>query len=167
MQNREIKHFFRNGNNMLNKGHTERDKDAPRHDIKIEKVLPPIEVISEYESLSPGSLEKAIHISQKEQNHRHEITQRALTINSIARITGQLFGVASFLSICFVVVKLAMLGMSQKAIYIATIYLTGAILISIFGIYAEKASRIKINRNYKNKNKGDFRKNTKSYKSHK
>jgi uncharacterized membrane protein len=161
MKDREIKHFFRNGNNMLNKGHVERDQNTLRQNIlsnvKIEKILPPIEVLSEYESLHPGSLEKAIFISQKEQDHRHEITQRALKTNAIARITGQLFAVASFLSACFMIVKLAMLGLVGKAVYIATIYIAGATLISIFGIYAEKASRIKINRSYKHKNKMDFR----------
>ncbi len=102
-------------------------------------------------------MKNIIYITQKEQDHRHEITQQALKINAIARITGQLFGLVSFLSACFIVVKLTMLGFTGKAIYIATIYIACAALISIFGIYAEKASRMRVNRNYKQKSKIDFR----------
>ena len=161
MQDREIKHFFRNENNMLNKGHLDREQNGNRsgvkYNIRIDKVLPPIEVISEYESLYPGTLEKALSIAQKEQEHRHKITHMNLKSNFRARVFGQVLNACSTAFICIVVIKFALMGLTQKAIAIAAMYMASVTLVSIFGIYCDKIFKSKgLRNNSKHKGKPDY-----------
>ncbi len=162
MQDREIKHYFRNEHNMLNKGHMEREqsgtKSSPKHNLRIDKVLPPIEVISEYEALYPGTLEHALSIAQKEQDYRHKTTHTILRINFIARVLGQMFGACSTIFVFLVVLKFAKMGFSYKALSLGGMYTASLTLVSIFGIYWDKVLKTKglrNNNNNKNKNKLD------------
>jgi uncharacterized membrane protein len=158
MKDREIKHFFRSATNVLNKGHLEQSTQETRNSIRIDKILPPIEVISEYEAIYPGTLEKALAIAQKEQEHRHKMNSRFLTSSSLTRVLGQLFGAFSVASVCFIVVKLCLIGLAQNALYVAIAYFTRVVLVSIFGFYSEKHGRMHRSARYKNKGDSSSRK---------
>lgn len=74
---KETKKFF--DTNHLNKGYTKvsTHKQAPSNNSgqghQYKHILPPMDIIAEYEELSPGILEKIVAIAQKEQNHRHSM----------------------------------------------------------------------------------------------
>lgn len=70
---KESKKFF--DNNRLNKGYSKvinfHQSDANLIRKKYRHVLPPIEMIEQYEELYPGTLQKLLDMAQLEQNHRH------------------------------------------------------------------------------------------------
>lgn len=77
MNMKETKKFF--DTNYLNKGYTKISTNKPARGKSggsnhlYKHILPPMDIISEYEELSPGILEKIVAMAQKEQNHRHSI----------------------------------------------------------------------------------------------
>jgi hypothetical protein len=91
---KESKKFF--DNNRLNKGYSRvvnfHQSDANLIRKKYRHVLPPIEMIEQYEELYPGTLERLLDMAQLEQNHRH--SRDLLEIEEQERATklGKMFG---------------------------------------------------------------------------
>ncbi len=94
---RERKKFF--VSNRLNKGYKKRF-DTELSDMETFKkqnahLLPPIEVIEQYESHYPGIFKKLIEMSQKEQQNRHSLAvleiENAAKMSSYGRIAGVLY----------------------------------------------------------------------------
>ena len=90
---KESKSFF--DNNRLNKGYKKvsniRQSDSNLIRKKYRHVLPPLDMMEEYEELNPGTFEKLLDMAEKEQNHRHSTD--LLTIEKYNRATrlGRIF----------------------------------------------------------------------------
>ncbi|ASX27677.1 hypothetical protein BA173_02030 [Rickettsia sp. MEAM1 (Bemisia tabaci)] len=109
---KETKSFFTK-NNRLNKGYAksfhsnEIDKNFYRK--KFEHILPPIDTVTEYENIYPGTLEKLVNMAQKEQAHKHEIELQNLKIKEkvakLTRICLTIFGIVAVLvfGICLII----------------------------------------------------------------
>lgn len=102
---RERKKFF--VNNRLNKGYKTRF-DTELSDVEAFKkqnvhLLPPIEVIEQYESHYPGIFKKLMEMSQKEQHNRHLLAaleiEKAAKMSSYGRIAGLLYIIIISLSV--------------------------------------------------------------------
>jgi len=101
---KEKKSFFTK-NNRLNKGYAkafnanEIDKNFYRK--KFEHILPPINLVTEYEDIYPGTLEKLVNMAQKEQAHKHDIELQNLKMQErvakLTRICLMIFGIFSLL----------------------------------------------------------------------
>jgi uncharacterized membrane protein len=97
---KESKNFFTN-NNRLNKGYSKvssiRESDGSFYRKKFEHVLPPVELMAEYENIYPGTLERIMNMAQKEQAHRHEIDLRNLKAHEntakVSKICALIFGI--------------------------------------------------------------------------
>lgn len=88
---KETKSFFIN-NNRLNKGYAKafkpRESDDSFYRKKFEHILPPIDVLTQYEDIHPGTLEKLVNMAQKEQIHKHELDLKNLKMRkNIAKLT--------------------------------------------------------------------------------
>lgn len=110
MNMKETKNFFTK-NNRLNKGYSKplnsREQDNNFYRKKFEHILPPIDVMSEYENIHPGTLEKLINMAQKEQTHRHalelknlEVQEKAIKVSNICALV---FGMFLLSSIIFLI----------------------------------------------------------------
>ncbi len=94
---KETKKFF--NNNRLNKGYNRtlnfKQSDAYMIRKKYQHVLPPIDMIEQYEDLNPGTLEQLLYMAEKEQNHRHSmellITEKYIRAMRIGRMSAFVF----------------------------------------------------------------------------
>lgn len=110
---KETKSFFTK-NNRLNKGYAKvfsvNELDNNFYHKKFEHILPPIDVVTQYEDIYPGTVEKLVNMAQKEQAHKHEIELQNLKIKEkvakLTRVCLTIFGIFSFLvlSICLTLV---------------------------------------------------------------
>lgn len=107
---KETKKFF--DNNRLNKGYT-RSSNYIQSDTSLfrqrnQNVLPPLEVMSAYEELNPGTLENLLDMAKREQNHRHTIELLALEKRSRSLKNSRLFFVVfvAIISITSVIMAL-------------------------------------------------------------
>lgn len=72
---KESKKYFEN--NRLNKGYSkisnykQNDLNQIRHQFK--HVLPPVDIMEEYEEMCPGTFAKLLDMAECEQNHRHSV----------------------------------------------------------------------------------------------
>lgn len=84
---KETKKFF--DTNRLNKGYSKtlanKQNDVEASSNRYRHVLPPIDIMAEYEEMSPGTTNKIFDMAQKEQNHRHSMD--LLNIEKHARAT--------------------------------------------------------------------------------
>ena len=91
---KESKKFF--DNNRLNKGYGKvinfHQSDANLILKKYRHVLPPIEMIEQYEELYPGTLQKLLDMAQLEQNHRHARDLLEIDGQDRAAKLGKMFG---------------------------------------------------------------------------
>lgn len=105
---KETKRFF-NKNNRLNKGYAKtfsvNESDNNFYRKKFEHILPPIDLISEYENIYPGTLKELMNMAQKEQAHKHAIDLKNLKtqerIAKLTRICLLIFGICLVVSIFF------------------------------------------------------------------
>lgn len=77
---KETKKYF--NTTRLNKGYLSyndrREDDVHIVKRKYQHILPPIDVVNEYENLYPGTLEKMIKIAQKEQMNTKDLAEREI-----------------------------------------------------------------------------------------
>lgn len=105
---KETKRFF-NKNNRLNKGYAKtfsvNESDNNFYRKKFEHILPPIDLINEYENIYPGTLQELMDMAQKEQAHKHAIDLKNLKtqerIAKLTRICLLIFGICLVVSIFF------------------------------------------------------------------
>jgi uncharacterized membrane protein len=103
---KESKKFF--DDNRLNKGYrTIRESVVkPNNDnnlyAKYKHVLPPLEIVEQYEESYPGAFEKLFNMAKKEQDHRHAMELLALNKHHNAANWGRfvvlILGAIAFLS---------------------------------------------------------------------
>lgn len=132
---REVKSFFIQ-DNSLNKGYTKLNDDENTYNKKLHQNMPPVDVISAYEKLYPGTLAKLLEALDKEQNHIHSRDNVVNKMQTKAFALGRLFGLLSILIIGYVVLSLASNGMLVGGLIFALIAFLG-----IFGVSFISAKR--------------------------
>ena len=134
---KEVKNFFTRGN-RLNKGYAKvhglKESDANNfYRKRFEHVLPPVDIMTEYEDIHPGTLEKLIAMAEKEQIHRHKL-DLAITDNQYrATKRGQNFALAAVGFICVATISLAIVSTGWNAIAFSTISFAIVALVSFVG----------------------------------
>ena len=165
---KETKKFFEN--NRLNRGYA-RIANTQKSDIAIMRerykyVLPPIDVIAEYEDLRPGTFNRLLNMAESEQHHRHASDLLALEKQDKATRLGRVCSLLFVALICATAIILSLLGSVISAISFAILAFLSTITLVSF-LYA-KAPAFKFlgnlgNRNEKNK---AFSKNQHRNKTH-
>jgi uncharacterized membrane protein len=136
---KESKKFF--DNNRLNKGYSRvinfYQSDANLIRKKYRHVLPPIEMIEQYEELYPGTLQRLLEMAQLEQNHRH--SRELLEIEEQGRATklGRMFGLGLVAIISLSAIILVTLGSTLIGVLFA---LCGFSCITIVSYLSSKAN---------------------------
>jgi uncharacterized membrane protein len=110
---KEIKTFFTK-DNRLNKGYSKisniRELDSSFYRKKFEHILPPIDLISEYENINPGTLAKLIDMAEQEQHHKHAIDLVNLENYNRAQKMGRIFALIFIGLICLTTICLTIFG---------------------------------------------------------
>ncbi len=125
---KESKSFFAS-NNRLNKGYLKvsnnpRDKDNSFYRKKFEHVMPPIDLMEEYENIYPGTLAKLIVMAEKEQIHRHQRDIKSIEVYESITKKGKLSAIIFMIMVCITTVVLAMLGHFMiTSIFIVSVFL--------------------------------------------
>ncbi len=111
---KESKSFFAN-NNRLNKGYSKvnnnpRETDNSFYRKKLEHVLPPIDLMEEYENLYPGTLAKLMAMAEKEQTHRHQMDIKSIEVYESITKKGRISAVIFMIMVCITTLVLSVLG---------------------------------------------------------
>lgn len=129
---KEVKTFFAS-DNRLNKGYARtanhQQSDTSLYRKKFEHILPPIDLISHYEDINPGTLAKLIAMAEKEQVNKHELEKKLIEEQAKAVKLGQIFGIMSLLIVC-ATIAVSLLASNFESI----IYLWGVIIIALVSI---------------------------------
>jgi uncharacterized membrane protein len=125
---KESKSFFAS-NNRLNKGYLKvsnnpREKDNSFYRKKFEHVMPPIDLMEEYENLHPGTLAKLMVMAEKEQTHRHQMDIKSIEVYESITKKGRISAVIFMMMVCITTLVLAVLGHFMIAsIFTASVFL--------------------------------------------
>ena len=134
---KESKSFF--DNNRLNKGYSKvnaRKSDASVIRKKYQHILPPIEMMEEYEELNPGTCERIFSMAEKEQKHRHSMD--ILTMEKYSRTVrlGRIFALIFIVVIAIATLILAIAGSIISSLVFAISAFACITIISYF--YSKK-----------------------------
>jgi uncharacterized membrane protein len=140
---KETRKFFEN--NRLNKGQS-RNVNYRQNDNSIMRkhyahVLPPIDLMTEYEELYPGTLEQLIDMAKKEQNHRHSIDLMEIEKYNKASQLGRMFSLILIAIIAMGTLMLSLFGNMMSAI-IFPIVAFGSIAITTYCYSKQNASSL-------------------------
>ena len=111
---KETKNFF--DTNRLNKGYStisiNKQSDVELSANKYKHLLPDIDIMAEYEEMSPGTINKIFDMAKKEQNHRHSIDLLNIEKHARAIKMGRVFSlvVVVIISSVFSVAAFAAIG---------------------------------------------------------
>lgn len=107
---KEVKRFFEH--NRLNKGYSRSNNhiqtDQALFRKKYEHILPPIDILAEYEELTPGITEKLLDMAKREQNHRHSLELVVIERQNRSLKNSRLFFLIFVFLICFTAPILAL-----------------------------------------------------------
>ncbi len=109
--------------------HNKKDKkfnNRPQHGNPY-NILPPTNVLEEYEDLAPGSVDKLLTMAKKEQDHRHEWQENHLLVHGKIHKWGQIFAFVYNVILLFVVIYIANTGNSNLAL---NLFIVNAILMA-------------------------------------
>jgi uncharacterized membrane protein len=84
-------------------------------------ILPPTNILEEYEDLAPGSVNKLVEMAKKEQEHRHEWQENHLMVHGKIHKWGQIFAFTYNVILLFVVLYIANTGNTELAVKLFTI----------------------------------------------
>lgn len=144
---KEIKTFFTK-DNRLNKGYPKtpniREQDSSYYRKKFEHILPPIDLISQYEDINPGTLARLIDMAEREQHHKHAIDLVNLENFNRAQKMGRICALIFVSLICLTTIFLAISG----KILIALIFSSSAFL-AIGLTSAISANKINVRKDHK------------------
>ncbi len=155
---KENKKFF--DNNRLNKGYSRvvnfNQSDSNLIRKKYKHVLPPIEMIEEYEELHPGTFERLLDMAQREQNHRHSMDLLEIEKHARATKLGRIFALIFVAIISMGTLALVAIGSLLIATLFAVSAFTCITIVSYLysKIYIKKEpNRIKYNRSNNSKSR--------------
>ncbi|MFT5703190.1 MAG: putative membrane protein [Rickettsiales bacterium] len=100
-------------------------------------ILPPAHILENYEEAAPGSVDKLLDMTKKEQDHRHSWQDKFLRFHSFSYKTGLLFGFIYNAGLLFLVYNLINQGKEELALKLFAI---NALLIA-FAIIATAIER--------------------------
>lgn len=151
---KETKKFFEN--NRLNRGNAKvysaKQSDEAIIRKKHQHILPPIDVMEQYEELHPGTLEKLIEMSQKEQAHRHKMDvendQTLKKSMSFGRVFSLIF--VALVAVCSMLIMFAAGSIILASIFVASAFLS----IIVIAYLSLKSQAQKIYSNYRYNNQG-------------
>jgi uncharacterized membrane protein len=156
---KEVKSFY--GNDRLNKGYVEEQVEitgvekAPTSPVsrKYDNLLPPIEVITEYEDIYPGTFEKIIKMAEAEQKQKFLMDQAASIAYEKSRRLGALFGMFTAALICVTTYKLAEKDLVTGLIFALAGF--GAVFGLSFASMFRRPSHENRNRHHHNRNRNE------------
>ncbi len=146
---KENKNFFAN-NNRLNKGYAKitnpREPDHRFYRKKLEHVLPPLELLEEYEALHPGTIARLIAMAEKEQLHRHKLEMKNIETYENLVKKGRIN------SIIFTLILAIITALLTKYNYIvASIFAVSTIGALVISMLVYNAQSLKNKKNYSSK----------------
>ena len=107
---KETKNFF--DTNRLNKGYStisiNKQSDVELSANKYKHLLPDIDIMAEYEEMSPGTINKIFDMAKKEQNHRHSIDLLNIEKHARAIKMGRIFSLVVVAIIAIATIILAL-----------------------------------------------------------
>jgi uncharacterized membrane protein len=110
---KESKSFYAN-NNRLNKGYLKignpRESDNSFYRKKFDHVLPPIELMEQYEEIHPGTLAKLMIMAEKEQKHRQQMDIKAIEEQEHMTQKSRISSIIFMALICMTILLLTVLG---------------------------------------------------------
>jgi len=150
---KETKKFF--DNNRLNRGYSRvsnvRQNDASLIRRKYQHVLPPIDMMEQYEELNPGTFEKLFDMADKEQNHRHSMDLLTMEKHSRATRLGRMFALV-FIALVSIT---TLILVAAKSIISASVFAISAFacitIVSYF--YSKSSIQKESTRNRQNKSR--------------
>ncbi len=149
MQEKEIKTFF-NKDNKLNRGYKKmsnpREEDDSFYRKKFEHLLPPIDILNEYENIYPGTLAKLMEMTQKEQQHRQAAELIHAENYKLAVKMGRNGLVMAIVAICITTIILAYIDDMVPVLF----PLFGFSMISLLALLAHIRMTRKRNFDYRN-----------------
>lgn len=151
---KETKKFF--DNNRLNRGYSKvsntRQSDVHMIRKKYQHVLPPIDVMEQYEELNPGTFEKLFDMAEKEQNHRHSMDLLAMEKYSRATRLGRIF---ALVFVALVAITTLILVVAENIITASVFAFSAFACITIVSYFYSKNSIYKesTRNKYNNKHK--------------
>lgn len=118
---RENKKFF--DKTRLNKGYKP-SQDMQASDVELiknqyAKLLPPIDVVEQYEDLNPGTFQSMIEMSRAEQSNRHKIELQENKNHNKLIFTNKIFCIICILIIALTTTYLAFINKTIIAIIFA------------------------------------------------
>ncbi|MDP4709522.1 MAG: DUF2335 domain-containing protein [Rickettsiaceae bacterium] len=136
---KETKKFF--DNNRLNRGYSRvsnsRQSDASLVRRKYQHVLPPIDMMEQYEELNPGTFEKLFDMADKEQNHRHSMDLLTIEKHSRATRLGRMF---ALVFVGLVSITTLMLVLVESVISASVFAISAFACITIISYFYSKSS---------------------------
>ena len=141
-QTKEIKQYYTE--DKLNKGYSiaesELKTDQPKSDLKkFEYLLPPIDVISQYEEIYPGTLEKVLKLAEKEQEKRFQIEKLIIAAEERSRRAGKFFGLLSLTVISAATYEISLKDSTMATLFCAIAF-TSVFAISLFSYFSSMPS---------------------------
>lgn len=117
-----------------NRNRNHRHHNRSRNDSP---TLPSSEILEKFEDAIPGSIEKIIHMAEKEQTHRHAWQDKYLKAHNLTYRLGQIAGLSYNIGLLYLVYTLVQDGENTLAL---KLFLINAGLIA-FAIIATAAER--------------------------
>lgn len=131
---KDNKKFFYN--NRLNKGyskiHNNNQTDLNIARQKYQSMLPPIDMMEEYEELYPGTLDKLLDMAQKEQHHRHSLNLLEIKNHTKATAFGRICALIFISIIVISSISLALLGFMLLAALLITVSFISITIVSYY-----------------------------------
>lgn len=121
---KEIKTFFTNGNRLnkgYNKGYNPQEIDNSFYRKRFAHVLPPLDIMSEYENMHPGTLARLIEMAEIEQKHRHTIDSAEIINRRDSIKRGQSFAILLGIIMCIATVLLAVFSNTLAVVVFTTL----------------------------------------------
>ena len=132
---KEIKTFF-GKDNKLNKGYVKtinvRENDSVFYQKKFAHILPPIDVINEFENIHPGTLARLMDMAEKEQNHRQALDLVNLDSQARAFKMGRYFTLMSIVAACVTTIALVVIASAYIGIVFSIVAFLAISVISLF-----------------------------------
>ena len=117
---KENKKFF--DNNCLNKGYKKiKRRDHNMRDETFNHMLPPLEIMEEYEAKYPGTFKALIQMAQKEQQHRHKMHHLEMEREASYKKFGQISAIICLVIISASILTLISNGATKTAILIVVL----------------------------------------------
>ena len=141
---KETKKFFEN--NRLNRGYA-RIANPQKSDITIMRerykhILPPLDLIAEYEDLRPGTFNRLLNMVETEQRHRHAADILVVEKNEKANKLGRLCSLVFVFLICITMLILSLQGGVISVISFAILALLA--VITLVSFLSAKVSAFKL-----------------------